>query len=131
MVDVRPDPKPATEGGIGRPKPKHGKRWRKVASRTEWAAIVAAKYGPCRVCTRSYVRVSYHHLVPRSLGGDDVAENIVPLCGDGVTGCHGEIESRLPVAGKLLAANLTDGEYAYCVAKLGEGAMQRLFGVLA
>jgi hypothetical protein len=30
-----------------------------------------------------------HHVVPRSAGGDDVDENLLPVCGSGTTGCHG------------------------------------------
>lgn len=33
--------------------------------------------------------LSWHHLVERSLGGDDVAENLVPLGGTGTMYCHG------------------------------------------
>jgi hypothetical protein len=123
MVEVRPDPKPVKR----EKRPRRTFRFR--ATREEWAEIIAVKRGPCRVCDRSYVRTSYHHLVPRSLGGDDVADNIAPLCGDGTTGCHERVEARNQVALQLLAASLTEGEYAYVVGKLGEGAMGRLFGV--
>lgn len=53
---------------------------RHVADPVEWAAIRREKLGPCRVCERKDGKIDLHHLVPRSLGGDDVAANLVPLC---------------------------------------------------
>ncbi len=102
------------------------------ATKQEWAAIAKAKQGPCRVCVRpgsngSYWRkIELHHLVPRSWGGDDTEDNIVPLC----LYCHARVTAYEP-DGVLaaLAASLTDAEYVYCSGKLGEGAMERLFGV--
>jgi 5-methylcytosine-specific restriction endonuclease McrA len=108
---------------------------RKVASAKQWQAIQAAKLGPCRVCVapsrngggfQSH-RIQLHHIVPRDLGGDDVPENIAPVCGD----CHGKITRRETTALHALAASLTDAEYAYCIDKLGEDALTRLFGVMS
>ena len=100
---------------------------RKVASPKQWQAIGAAKRGPCRVCKRpsNPAADTFHHVVPRDRHGDDVAENIVPLCFD----CHDAIEGHNGHALRLLAASLTDAEYAYVVGKLGESGMERLFGV--
>jgi hypothetical protein len=74
-----------------------------------------------------------HHLVSRAQLGDDVAANLVPLCAR----CHERVTEHRPIfiGGlmvdplPLVAESLTDAEYAYCVGKLGESAMQRLFGV--
>ena len=98
------------------------------AARSEWPALRAAKLGPCR-CASSwcYGRIELHHIVPRSLLGDDVADNLVPLCG----WHHGCVTRRSAQELVTLAESLTDAEYAYCIDKLGEGAMERLFGVLA
>lgn len=59
--------------------------------------------GRCRACGQSYGFVnpldyplSRHHLVGRDLRGDDVDANLIPLCGDGTTGCHGIYENREP-----------------------------------
>lgn len=41
---------------------------------------------------------SYHHRVKRSQGGGWSPENIVHICGDGVAGCHGWVESHPTVA---------------------------------
>jgi len=38
--------------------------------------------------------------------------------------CHGN-----PVDLEAVASSLTDAEYAYIVGKLGEGGIERLFGV--
>lgn len=99
--------------------PKDGPRIK--ASREEWKKLQAAKSGPCRVCgAAAYTgNTSLHHLVPRSGGGDDVEDNLVPLCGSGTTGCHGKIESRDKEASRRLRANLSKDEYEYVVRKKG------------
>jgi len=107
---------------------------RKVASPKQWAAIRADKLTSCRICdesqriagTSSTSSLELHHLVNRSQGGDDVADNLVPLC----SAHHGFVTNRTANTLRVLAESLTDGEYAYCIEKLGEGAMTRLFGVM-
>lgn len=114
--------------GAGRPK----RYRRKVAGPKQWAAIREEKlYGqPCRVCGPAGDglggRMELHHLVPRGRLGDDVADNLVPVHRE----CHKLVEVHNRDALRALAESLTDGEYAYCIGKLGEGAMERLFGVL-
>src|SRR5947209_3732611 len=91
---------------------------RKVASPKQWAAIRAEKLGPCRVCMAAIVEdgrgvgaIQLHHLVPRAQGGDDVADNMIPLhhfCHNGVHGRHSE-------ALRAVAGTLTDAEYAYVI----------------
>ena len=99
---------------------------RKVASPKQWAAIRSAKLRPCRLCGRSSgYTLTLHHLVPRDRHGDDVADNLVALCMD----CHRYVEGGERDTLAALAASLTDAEYAYVVGKLGEGGMERLFGV--
>lgn len=34
-----------------------------------------------------------HHVYPRGQGGDDVSANLIAVCGDGTTGCHGDLEA--------------------------------------
>lgn len=107
-----------------------------MASPKQWQAIIAAKGSKCRLDDEWQadgsvtlfgrpVRIEYHHLVSRARGGDDVEDNIVPLCRD----CHEAITRRKSMQMQMLARSLTDAEYAYVVGKLGEGAMERLFGV--
>ena len=104
---------------------------RKVASPKQWARIVAEKVGPCRVCCdpcsngSQWGKVQFHHLVSRAQGGDDVADNIVPVCAP----CHEQLTRRNPVDLEAVAASLTDSEYAYVISKLGESGPARLFGV--
>lgn len=104
---------------------------RRVASPKQWQAIREAKIGPCRVCCdpatngRLYGRIQLHHLLSRAQGGDDVVENIVPLCPE----CHERVTRRCADECLALADNLEDGEYAYLIGKLGEGALERLYGV--
>ena len=50
-------------------------------------------FDECVIC--GGIDISIHHIIHRSQGGDDVWENLAPLCGSGTTGCHGGIESGL------------------------------------
>ena len=104
---------------------------RKIASPKQWQAITAAKIGPCRCCgsvceyDRLYGLVEYHHVVARVHGGDDVADNIVPVCHD----CHDAVTRRDPVAARNLLASLDDAEYSYAVTKAGEDYFERAYGL--
>lgn len=102
------------------PDPKEGPRYR--ASRDEWRELQVLKAGPCRICGNGWkdgMAIGLHHLVARSLLGDDVPENLVPLCGSGTTGCHGKVEDRDPEACSTLRKNLTAEEIAYIGRKKG------------
>jgi 5-methylcytosine-specific restriction endonuclease McrA len=70
-------------------------------------------------------RIQLHHVVPRDFHGDDVADNIAPLCPD----CHALVTTRDPDACRAFAASLTDAEYAYLIDKAGEGAAERIYGI--
>jgi len=104
---------------------------RKKASPGTWQRIIDAKIGPCRVCLdpasngRLHGKIQFHHVVPRDLGGDDVADNIVPLCHE----CHTYVTSRDQVSGMLLVSRLTDAEYAYAIDKAGEQVFERVYGI--
>ena len=85
--------------------------------------------GPCRVCEIASP-VEFHHVVPRDLGGDDVADNIVPLCS-----VHHQLvtvlystHTRFYVT-HIFVASLTDAEYAYAVEKVGENVWERVYGI--
>jgi len=105
------------------------RRYRRVvATPKQWAEIRAAKGTTCRLRDFDLFHAPgchYHHLVPRGRSGDDVPANLVPLCPN----CHTRVTQRNRQHLEALAYSLTDAEYAYCVAKLGEGALSRLFGV--
>ena len=122
--DAQPHPKEAAVKA-GRPR----RYRRKVASPKRWAALWDEKVRGrvCRVCRQGtdFRTMEAHHLVPRGIGGDDVADNLVAVHLD----CHYLLTIGDSVALRILGLSLTDAEYAYIVAKLGEGGMQRLFGV--
>jgi hypothetical protein len=113
------------------------RRFRHKATKAEWERIARDKRGPCRVCCaptsngHDWGIVHLHHLVPRSQGGDDVPENIVPLHGggEGFADCHGLVHKRTRWALRALRKSLTPDELAYVISKLGESGPSRLFGV--
>jgi hypothetical protein len=61
------------------------------ATATEWVALRLLKLGRCRVC--GDMRCTLHHLLGGNLRSD-VADNLIPLCGNGTRGCHGIYTSR-------------------------------------
>lgn len=130
MPDVTPHPKEAQL------KPGRPRRYRrKVAGPKQWQALRAEKLTACRVCELVYPDyptqeplfppLELHHLVSRSKGGDDVADNLYPIC----RGHHKDVEERFATTLKIVARSLTDAEYAYIIGKLGEGGIERLFGL--
>lgn len=57
----------------------------------------------CELCGVYAYGGSLHHRRPRGMGGDkrpeiNAASNAVLLCGSGVTGCHGWVESNRSTA---------------------------------
>jgi hypothetical protein len=122
--DAQPHPKEAAVKA-GRPR----RYRRRVAGPKQWQALMAEKITgrERRVCDFDDLLRPFeaHHLVSRAQGGDDTADNLVPLHSD----CHELVTRGDSGALRLIAESLTDAEYAYIVAKLGEGGMQRLFGV--
>ncbi|HXH35240.1 MAG TPA: hypothetical protein VNJ54_12655 [Plantibacter sp.] len=65
----------------------------------------------------------------KSLGGDDLADNLVPLCGSGTTGCHGLVEAFDPRACSLLGMRLTEAERAYVIGRKGAYYLERRYGI--
>lgn len=80
------------------------------------------------------------HLVPRGQRGDDVDENIIPLCGSGTTGCHAAFDGQATkatapslLAGtpadeirSLVVVKLTDEERGYALDKKGDWWLEKL-----
>jgi len=62
----------------------------------------------CRICGRP--ASDGHHIVLRSKGGDDVEDNIIPLCHQHHMEYHAGVERRL---------KLTLEEFQYVIRKLG------------
>lgn len=61
-------------------------------------AVTVRSDGTCEACNRA-APMSIHHRMPRKMGGTNnlwinSVENLLALCGSGVTGCHGRIESN-------------------------------------
>lgn len=103
---------------------------RRVASAKTWARLQDERQGPCLVCGQA--PCTLHHVVPRDRFGDDIADNLVPLCGDGTSGCHGLVEAGDAETLRMLAEAIQADEpavYAYAVEKLGEDGWLRLFKV--
>lgn len=105
----------------GTPDPKPSKR--KKASPKQWRRLREKRALRCTIC--GALPTSLHHIVPRSLGGDDVDENLVALCGDGTTGCHGLVEARDPHAVARLRAGLTPEQLKYVLEKKGPSFLAR------
>ena len=99
---------------------------RQIASRKQWEAIRAEKGARCRICNMTNpALLELHHLVPRDYRGDDVADNLVPLCHD----CHEGVTLREPAHCRLLLTRLSDAEYSYAVQRVGEDVFERVYGV--
>jgi hypothetical protein len=111
------------------PDPKPTKRFK--ATQQEWIDLRQAKNPrECRVCGTT-TGLTMHHLLGKDLGGSDVLENLVWLCGSGTTGCHGKVENREPWACSLLGQRLADNELGYLLAHKGEDFIHRYYGVRA
>jgi hypothetical protein len=106
--------------------PKPAKRVK--ADPNEWQRLRAEKIALCRVCAEK-IGSTLHHLVPKSLGGGDVAENLVPLCGSGTMGCHGLVEAHNMWACDLLGRRLTEAERRYVVDTKGAYYLESRYGV--
>jgi hypothetical protein len=88
------------------------------ATSEEWDDLRAAKAAPSRISGEQHF-IELHHLVPRSQGGDDVADNLIPLTRDE----HRVITDYNPGFRALRAAirhSLTKAEIAYVVGKKGK-----------
>ena len=127
------------------PKPKRQKRQpiRVVDPAVSRAFLLAER--ECCACGRAATNA--HHVVRRGSPhfGDDVVENLVPLCGSGTSGCHGaahgvtSIENETAwtpvVVSKLIGAYLLcrPEKLDYVFSKLGADAgaeyLLRFFGV--
>ena len=91
-------------------------------------------HSQARTCmTCGYWRASAHHLIPRSAGGDDVLENLLPLChadhmalhdgnsyhAYGTTHTPEGVRNRI---GAFLTSEAGSDHLGYVKRKLGDGA---------
>lgn len=68
-----------------------------IPEKSRNAVMVRSNEGLCEVCGAQGTNT--HHRRPRGLGGSkdpatNLPSNLVRLCGSGITGCHGWIESN-------------------------------------
>lgn len=124
---ARPHPKAAST------KPGRPRRQRRFyASAKQWAVLRQTKGGPCRICGDPgsngavHSRIHLHHVVSRQDGGDDVADNLAPLCPTD----HDLVTRRDPAACRIFLATLTDAEYAYAIGRGGEAFFERAYGLV-
>lgn len=113
--EAKPDPKPAKRVKLS---------WR------QWAAVRMDMGDP--VSQLSGRRAdSAHHIVPRSLGGGDVVENLMWVTGSGTTGEHGLIEARDPKTLEQVRTSLKPAQLEYVLATIGEDRFKRLYPLLS
>lgn len=101
-------------------------RKRIVGSQGWWKAQHRRKTGRCSLCRRT-AKTSWHHLVDRSLGGDDIEVNLIELCGGGTTGCHGDITGWLKDARCRLREKLTVEQMRYMAERKGPDWVDRYY----
>jgi hypothetical protein len=104
--------------------PKPGQRI--IEDREGWEGLRRIKLRGCRVCGVDYFRVQLHHLVGRDLGGDDVPDNLIPLCPEH----HQQVEERKRVACSLVRQRLSPAELRYILNKKGPDFLERYYGVM-
>ena len=70
-----------------------------------------------RECPCGAPAATGHHVLARGSPyfGDDVVENIVPLCGSGTTGCHGQVENEDELALMMLGLHIATYRPDVCV----------------
>jgi 5-methylcytosine-specific restriction endonuclease McrA len=91
--------------------PKPAKRYR--ATQAEWNDIRDAFADErCWVCDEVWHEL--HHIVNRSHSGDDVIQNLAPLCSE----CHRRVEARDVEARILLRQAFLPSTYDYLLTKL-------------
>lgn len=107
-----PDPKPT----FARIRPSH--KIRIVNPAAVVAKVLAER--ECRVCGKP--ASNGDHIIQKGAPhyGDDVEENVVPLCGTGTSGCHGKKHDRDPETMLIYGERLKPDEIEYVRSKLGQ-----------
>lgn len=115
----------------GKPQPKPGKRVvaSTAAARDDaygWVHAPGVRCWGCDGLRRfAWRRLHAHHLVPRSQGGDDVAVNMAPLCGECHFDLHGAASGARRVVRVALRGRLQPAQLAYIEAKKGRAWLDR------
>ncbi len=97
--------------------------WKPSKRVKDKSAARSVHSGGCFCVLNCGEKGSVHHIVPRSLGGDDVPANFVCLCGSGTTGHHGKVEARDAVTLDLLGIHIgleRHDTITYILGKFGE-----------
>lgn len=116
--------------GMGEAKPDPRPKRRVKLTWKQWAAVRDDMGEPVSQLS-GHVAHSVHHIVPRSLGGDDVPENLMWVTGDGTRGEHGLIEARDPKTLELVRTSLRPAQLEYVIGKIGEDRFRRLYPLLS
>jgi hypothetical protein len=106
------------------------------ATTVEWQVLLGTKGGLCRVCGSKHTTL--HHLLGGTYRSDE-ADNLIPLCGDGTSGCHGIYTSRMrgmsldgvvrtwaQVADRI-RRSLSEREQAYVVERVGLAGLEKRY----
>lgn len=93
----------------------------------------------CRACG-GHLFLNRAHLVARGQRGDDVDDNIVPLCGSGTSGCHGSLTDHhaatfpsllkgepWEVVASALREKLSEQELSYVLVKKGQDWLDKTY----
>lgn len=105
---------------IARPDPKPRARLR-LSSR-DYGDLVfrfLMAHRTCELCGKR-PSDSFHHVVSRGQGGDDVEANGAALCGDGVRRCHGRVEHSAAARSELRYGLRTES-VVYAIERKGLG----------
>ncbi len=90
------DPIPKQKVTRSKPNPRVSSTFKQARPERSWEAPRAKveREGRCRVCGSPY-DVQAAHIIPRAqvkAGPAEDPSNVVPLCGDGSQGCHGQYD---------------------------------------
>jgi 5-methylcytosine-specific restriction endonuclease McrA len=111
MPEVTPDPKP-----VSRHRDQKAGKSKMKAERK------------CRACRRWVYVPHRHHIVSKGQGGDDVPENLIPICAQ----CHDDLHHHPGILGRRARAkirsNLREEELAYVEQKVGLAWLDRFYG---
>ena len=76
------------------------------------AAVMTRAKGRCEVNDRDHPAQDVHHVVPRSLGGPDVLENLIAICRHH----HDQVDQPF-IRGRLVIAPLGEERFAWAIVR--------------
>lgn len=103
---------------------------RPSASAEGWAALKAAVMararGRCEIRSHDHPAQDVHHVVPRSLGGPDILDNLIAICRP-----HHDQVDRAFAAGRLVIAPLGQGSFAWQIVRKATKWVEDPFSTMA